>query len=181
LEDLMQHSRVAALAGVLALIAGAAMAGASSQLATGSRVRVKVAGEKRPVVGSLLAIDERTLTLGIDERDPRIVPRARIEDLAVSAGRRSRGRGALYGAAIGAAAGALILLATGEDSDGDMIQLGSGVSAAAGVIVGAPVGALIGLAVPPGERWEKVPMDRVQVSVHPLPGRGVGVSVAVGF
>jgi hypothetical protein len=45
----------------------------------------------------------------------------------------------------------------------------------------APVGALIGLAIPPGERWRDVPLDSVEVSLRPVPGRGAGVFVTVAF
>lgn len=56
-------------------------------------------------------------------------------------------------------------------------MIGAGVAVALGAIIGA----LVGLAIPPGERWKDVPLDKVRVSVRVVPGRGAGVFLTVGF
>jgi hypothetical protein len=43
------------------------------------------------------------------------------------------------------------------------------------------LGAAIGAATAPGDKWQTVSFDRVQVSVAPARGRGVRMAVSVGF
>ncbi len=96
--------------------------------------------------------------------------------LEVSRGRPSRGRGARMGALVGFAIGAIAVLATPCDADCmDMRGPGVAVLGAAG----AGLGASIGLAIPPGEKWESVPIASLGV----VPGRHghVRVSVSLAF
>jgi len=179
----MQYSRVAiALAGALALVTAVSAAEDTPQLEPGARVRVESATAQERVVGQLLGLNEKSLNLQVeDEEEPRLLLREDITALAVSGGRRSRGRGALIGAGTGIALGALIGLAAGDDPEDVWIGFSAGEKAlGAGVLLGS-IGALIGLAVSPGERWENVPLDDVRVSLGPVPGRGVGVFVTVAF
>lgn len=148
------------------------------RLEPGARVRLLadvVAPE--PVVGILVALDGDTMALRLDGRDEVArVPRESLGKLEVSRGRRSRGRGARMGALVGFAIGAIAVLATPCDADcWDMRGAGVAVLGAAG----AGLGATIGLAIPPGERWESVPITSLGV----LPGRHgqVRMSVSLAF
>jgi hypothetical protein len=174
-----------ALAGVFAFSARVGVAEETPQLAAGSRVRVEASTEEGRLVGSLLALDDRNLNLQVeDEMGPRIFPREDVTALAVSGGRHSRGRKALIVGGVCAAVGAIIGVATASEPDPDNMFDVSW-SKAQGVRGGAlflgSIGALIGLALPPGERWEDVPLDTVRLSVRPVPGRGAGVFLSVGF
>lgn len=175
----MQRARaVIGFAGVFTLCVTVAPAEDAPQPVAGSRVRVEVSTAEERLVGRLLALDDKHLNLQVeDEKEPRIFSREDITALAVSGGRRSRGRGALIGAGVAVALGAVIGVASWHDAD----DYSPNMLAMFLAYVAAPIGALIGLAIPPGERWKDVPLDTVQVSVRAVPGRGGGVFVAVGF
>jgi hypothetical protein len=140
---------------------------------------VKVSTEKKRLVGKLLALDDKNLTLQVeDEMARRILSRERITGLDISAGRRSLGRRALYGAGIGAVAGAVAVYA-GPEEEHHLLTEAEGVGMLAVLFGGT--GALVGMVAIPGERWEDVPLDSVQISFRPVPGRGAGVFVTVSF
>ena len=175
----MHNARVAvALAGVLALVTAVNAAEDTPQLEPGTRVRVESATAQERLVGRLLGLDEESLNLQVeDEEEPRLLPREDITALAVSRGRRSRGWGALIGAGIGIAFGAAMGLGAWKDADDYPGWMESAMRA----FFLAPIGALFGLAMPPGERWEDMPLDNVRLSVGPVPGRGASVFLTVGF
>jgi hypothetical protein len=178
----MQHRRLVGLIGGFLLLTTLATADEEPPLGAGARVRVKMSNAQGSLVGGLLALDNERLTLQIEnEKAPRVLPRAEVTALAVSGGRRSRGRGALIGAGVGAVVGAVIGFAGGDDPDVDEGGMTASQNAVEGAGIFGVMGALIGLAVPPGERWREVPLDRVRVSLLPVRGRGVRVSVAVHF
>jgi hypothetical protein len=52
-------------------------------------------------------------------------------------------------------------------------------SATAGMLVGIPIGTVVGALIKT-ERWEKVPMDIVRVSVVPR-GGGVTVGISIAY
>jgi hypothetical protein len=151
----------------------------------GDRVRIGIAAESAPpegpadlgrrvvVAGTLVGVTDETLTLELDGSGRALgVARRSIVKLEASRGKRSRGKTALMGAGIGAGI-ALAGIALAEDQ-------GKGY-AVAGLVVGVPVWALIGAALPTPERWKEVPADRVLLGVGPLRGRGVAVSLNVAF
>jgi hypothetical protein len=178
----MPHRRLVGLVGAFLLLVTLATADEAPPLGAGTRVRVKVSNGQGRLVGGLLALDNERLTLQmVTEKAPRVFPRADVTALAVSAGRRSRGRGALLGAGVGAVVGAVIGFAGGDDPDVNEGGLTASENAVEGAGIFGAMGALIGLALPPGERWKEVPLDRVRVSLLPVRGRGVRVSVVVPF
>ena len=178
----MLHRRVGGLVGGFLLLAALATADETPPLEAGARVRVVVSSGQGRLTGGLLAVDNERLTLQIEnEKTPRVLPRAEVTALAVSAGRRSRGRGALLGAGVGVVVGAVIGFAGGDDPNVDEGGLTASENAVEGAGIFGAIGALIGLAIPPGERWKEVPLDRVRVSLLPVRGRGVRVSVVVPF
>jgi hypothetical protein len=101
---------------------------------------------------------------------------------------RGRGRktwkGALIGAGSGVALGALIGLARGGTLDmgawGKIRGVGvMAVFAAAFGETGAVVGLIVGSTLK-GDRWQRVPLGRVRVSVAPT-RNGIGVGASIGF
>jgi hypothetical protein len=184
--------RLQALVGTLVVVAALpgnrVLAQPVPTLETGARVRVvAVAASSKPVIGTIVRVDERMMELRLaDRKDLTFVPRAAIKKLEVSRGRRSRGRGALIGALIGGALGAIAVLATPgqscEPSSNPWSCIG-GISKGEGALalggLGAGLGALVGLVIPPAEKWTPVPM--AQVSVAPGRQRRIQVSLSLAF
>jgi hypothetical protein len=108
-----------------------------------------------------------------------VVPRDGITKMEVSLGRRSRGHKAWIGGLLGGAAGAIAVLATPSSSE-DFSVVSKGEGAVAATIMGAGLGALIGLAIPPGEKWAEVPIGP-RVTLAPGHKGGVHLSFSFGF
>jgi hypothetical protein len=147
-------------------------------VAPGTRVRVRALSQPDRVTGRVVALDHETLTLEIAGRTlPLTLPRREITAMDVSAGRRSRARHALIGAAVGAALG-LVAARTTSDSGNPYLDAQAG---AAGTLLLASAGALVGVAIPPGERWRSVAPGRIRSAADPHTARRVGVSASVWF
>ncbi len=178
----MRYALIVAFVGILSIAAAVALADDAVQLASGTRVRVTVPTGGGQLVGTVLALDDNNLTLQVlGKTDTKVLLRDDITQLEVSAGRRSRGRGALIGAGIGAGAGGLMGLASGSDDANSFFRFTAGEKALIAAIFFAPIGALIGVAVHPAERWKELPKDRIRLSFVPVGERGAAVSLAFGF
>jgi hypothetical protein len=165
------------------VFASAAAAGedvsTTQALAAGQRVRI-VSADISPnqVVGTIVRVDDKSLTLGVPGRaGPVTVERDRISRLEVSMGLRSRWTDAVIGGLIG---GAGLALACSAGTRKNSIVGSSGVAGTCGA-VGLSVGALVGAAIPPGERWSEVAATRYRVGFVPRPDHGAGLMVAWGF
>jgi len=156
----------------------------------GSRVRIKLAPSRAPegrvallsgVVGTLVRVDDETLTLQVDGTAQTLgIARRSILRFEVSAGRRSRMKNALVGAGVGLGAGGLLLIAYfGSDALSNGGDLATSTLMMGTLTV--PVFALAGALLPTPERWKQLPLDRIRVSVAPVRGRGVAVSLRFGF
>ena len=178
----MRYALTVAFIGILSLAAAVALANDAVQLASGARVRVTVRTGDSQQVGTVLALDDKNLTLQVPgQADTTVLRRNDITNVAVSAGRRSRGKNALIGTAMGAGVGALLGFANGSDPRSAFIRLTAGEKALILAVVLAPVGALIGAVVRPAERWRELPPDRIRLSLVPVSGRGAAVSLAFVF
>ena len=177
-------------AGLLLMGATSSPGDEADAIAPGTRLRVfaPTLGRK-PLVGVLQSLRDNTLTLAAEgHASAVVVPRQEITRIDRSGGRHSRGRWAIRGAGLGLLAGVAIGLAKGNTCTGfefvDVLTLGpcsAGTKAAIGGILGAPAGALMGLAVPPGERWEHVPLGQGRsTATHPARLRSI-VSVTISF
>jgi len=180
----MRPARVLAVAGALLLMSSVSPAQDAAPLAHGTRLRLTTATGDRPLVGRLVAADAATLTLQAPgQSEPVVVRRAGLTKVEMSAGRHSRGRGALLGAAIGAGAGAVIGAvagaASGDDEGDEAYGAVAGASVTA-VLLGS-LGAVVGLAVPPSEKWQELPLDHVRLTLSPVRGRGLAVSLGFVF
>jgi hypothetical protein len=152
----------------------------------GSRVRITTsAGGSKRLIGTIVAEDEASLTLETaGHRETMTVPRTALMTVEVSRRRSQRGRGAGRGALAGGFIGAILGYASGDDcSQGQWLCFSHETMATAGIIVFAPIGALIGAIASPGEHWELAPNRGLRISARPYPvrGRGVGLSVALAF
>ena len=141
------------------------------------------AKENRWLIAKVEAGDAQVLTLWVSGGTGRTtVRRADITSMAVSEWRRTRVKTALIGAGVGAAAGALVGLGLGDDPPESFPLWYSAEEKALllGVLLGS-VGALIGVAVPPGERWGDVPAGHIRVGMAPRRGSGAAVSLSLFY
>jgi hypothetical protein len=174
--------------------AAAASAGEPSPAVAGPRVRVTaptVSGKR--LVGTLLAMDETTLTLRPQKgKDILEVPRTAITRIELSRRPSRRGKGAGIGALVGLGAAVAIGLAAGDDCDAPAtggglagalarICYGRAETAVAAAILTIPAGALIGLGVAPGESWVRTTPDRFSVAVKPVRTGGVAAALSIRF
>ena len=176
-------------AGLLLMGATSSPGDEAAAIAPGTRLRVfaPTLGGK-PMVGVLQSLRDNTLTLAAEgHASAVVVPRQEITRIDRSGGRHSRGRWAVRGAGLGLLAGVAIGLAAGNSCTNELIDVftlgacSAGPKAAIGAILGVPAGALIGLAVPPGERWEHVPLGQGRsAATHPARLRSI-VSVTISF
>jgi hypothetical protein len=133
---------------------------ATAQIEPGDRVRVHAAGQ-RSIIGTLRSLDE-------------------------TARRSRKARGGLIGFLGGAAAGMAVGHGiAGSCSERDFLCLypreARGTYMAVSAVAFGLIGGVIGAAVAPGEKWGRVPVDRIRVGVLTGPARGVGLGVSVGF
>jgi len=156
-----------------------------SPVIVGSRVRlVAPAAVEGRIEGLVMAMDEKSLMVSLDDGVPVRVSRQAITQLAVRTGRYRRWlKGMIIGASIGAVAGALVGNYNGcfagctasSRSFSDRAQF-AGLAAFSFAAWGAGIGALI-----KGDRWSAVPLERVRVNLAPTAGRGIGLSLSLGF
>ncbi len=167
---------VLVLGPLLTMAASAADDSASAlALAPGTRVRIE-ASKPSPteVTGTINSIDEKTIRLDVaGHAEPVAVGRDEITRFRVSTGRSSRLVHALVGAAIGAIGGGVAANRSGG-------QHYPGTTAAAAAAV-ALAGAGIGAALPAGERWSDLPVERLRVAFVPMPGDGFRFTFSRGF
>ncbi len=177
-------------AGLFTTIANQVSAQSPASLSPGSRVRLLASGmSPRPLIGTILRGDETTVEIqGAEQKDPVVVRRDAITRLEVSLGRRSRGRGAGIGALVGFGIGVIpALMPEHKEECGPNAGLFCGLviitRTQVGLVfggIGAGVGALIGAAVPPGEKWKAV-SSGLRVSVGGARTRDLGVSWSFEF
>lgn len=125
-----------------------------------SRVPLPLRGQ---FVASVVGINQNTMTFVLGDGQPAVVHRDLIVGIQTSVDHGSRGKHALMGAGIGLLAGAMIGFAGGSDNP-DFMEFSRAEGAAIGAILLTPIGALIGTAVPAGQEWKAVPLDRVELS-----------------
>ena len=151
---MQSHKRITWLVFVVATLSIASRAEERPTLAPGARLRVTATSMDHRVVGTVITVDARSVVLRVKGRaEPVVVSYREITAIQRSVSRRSRGKGALIGAAIGAGIGMALGLAT----CGDNCAITRGAAAAILGGMGAGGGALLGAAVPPGERWKEIP------------------------
>jgi hypothetical protein len=168
-------------AALLPLLAGNVLADDAPPLALGSRVRVT---SDHPIVGKLLAIDNQSLTLDLgDAKDPVVVPRGAINRLEQSLGPGRKDHDAAAGAAAGAALAVGLGLAFGVGCKPSLCSSrATGAAQFAGLSAMVLVPSLAALSgLTGGERWRKVPLDRIKIGLAPTRGRGIGAALSFSF
>ena len=134
----------------------------------GSRVRlVATSTGLKPVVGTLAAVDDDSLTVIVSgRRDPLVLTRPGVVSLERSVRPSHKRRGALIGSAIGFVAGFVIGGAITEWEGTSGGDFGPAAYVASGAILALPA-AGIGALVAKGERWVGVPTDQVRSQIPP--------------
>jgi hypothetical protein len=150
-------------------------------LTPGMRVRI-LAPEASPskIIGIIEQVTDDSVTLDVPGRNgPVSILREKIARLDVSGGPRSRGVDAAIGAGIGAGIGAAGCALSGGSGRGHIVSAGAVAGACA--LFGAGLGALIGVAIPPGEHWKPMSATRYQVSFAPRLDHGLNLAVVWQF
>ena len=138
---------------------------------------VRVAKPTMTLEGAVDLLREETLVLkGAGESSPIVVPRQAITHLDVRRRQSWKVRGLLIGALAGGVVGGVI--GASQETESSFLH---GVPTAGGAILGTLSGALLGVLVAPGAKWERdVSLEHVHISVGPARG-GLGFSVLVAF
>jgi len=162
-------------------------------VAPGLRVRLtapSVSGKR--LIGTVVGLDEATLTLQRQGgKETLQLPRGAITTVETSWHRSRKGKGALIGALVGLGTAVALGFAIGDDCGPiqgdelfarlvDNLCVGKGEAAAVVGILTVPAGALLGLAVAPGEKWHPSSLDRLSVRITPARG-GAGLTVSLRF
>lgn len=140
-------------------------------LEPGAHVRATVidstggTAETRDVSGTLVNLDESTITMMEGKSDSSsIILRDDIADLEVRVQQGRKLMGTAIGLLVGGAFGALIGYSDGDDPPG-MMSMDAGAKAATGAVFFGSIGALIGALASPGEKWQDIPSDTIQLGV----------------
>lgn len=149
------------LAAVLIMVSGRVVGAQSAGITEGSRVQISAAGANR-VTGIVRTVTADTTTIYVDGVGGlRRFAQKDITSLRVSMGRSSSEgakKGAIWGGAIGAGLGAVIIALVELDpnaKDKNGLFAYAAQSAVGGVMWGAGIGAFT-----KAEKWESVPVNR---------------------
>jgi hypothetical protein len=179
--------------------AGTVYADDAPRVTVSPRVRVTAPGVSgKRLVGTLLAMDEATLTIGLgDGKGVREVPRSAITRIEMSRRPSRRGKGAGIGALVGIGAAVAIGMAAGDDC-GSLPEPAPGwegftdalnrnlcmdkmETALAASILIVPAAALIGMGAAGGEKWSRTTPDRLRLAVKPTRTGGLGAALSLRF
>ncbi len=145
-------------------------------ITVGSRIRLLATTiAKRRIEGTIIEMDERSLLVGIEADSTLRVPRQAITNLDVSLGKqRKADMGFIIGGGIGVIMVAIIFSSylRGSEAWFDFAAIGF---VEVGLL-GAGIGALIKI-----DRWSAVPIELVHVGLAPTQGRGMRLSLSLGF
>ncbi len=154
---------------IVIICCSGALAAGPPVLEPGARVRAKLLDHStketgtKVITGTLLDQGETTITMATNtSKAPLVIQREDIAALEMRTRPSRRVQGALVGLGVGAAVGALWGYSEGDDEPGPM-SMSAGQNASIGAALLAPLGALFGVLVFPGEKWEAVPTDMVQL------------------
>ena len=189
------HTVISLTIGLLLVSVTSLSARQAPPVEVGSRVRVTAIDlglEKQSA--SLQGLRGDTLDLFVVQGGGSIVsvPLASVTEFATlqSTSRRTV-IGALIGSAVGFSAGVIVLAVAHEGCEGGgFFSWGrrycgtappeAELAAVAGALLGAGVGAVVGYFINT-ERWEEVPLDRLQLNMVPLRDGGFALGVSVTF
>ncbi len=162
-------------------LAARAEAQAALTLPEGARARfTAVSKGSESLIGTLAGGDDSSLMIVVAGRTME-VPRADVTNIELSRAPSHRGSNAQRGFFTGGLLGGIAGAAIGSDcSQDEILCLDRGSAMTAGMIVFAPLGALIG-ALTGGEHWQKIGAKDLRFTAKPVAVRGRGVGVQFSF
>jgi hypothetical protein len=148
----------------------------------GSRIRVTapdVGADK--LVGMCVEVDATRLRVQAEEQaSPLTISLTDVTRLEVSQGRKSHAlKGLLIGSIVGVSTGVVVGLVVAEscwDHEMECAAAGAAVVSVTGALVGLGIGALS-----KSDRWEEIPLDRLQMSIVPQRDGRLGIGLSVVF
>jgi len=159
----------------------------TANLAPGARVRVTADGlpgevaNAKNLTGYFVSQNDSTISMTTDgSKSLLVIPRENLELLEESVQSGRRGQGAAIGLAVGAGMGALMGFASGDDPDG-IVSFSAGAKAGMGAVVFGLAGTLIGAVAAPGEQWETVSAQPVQLGFSQGPQGETGFFISARF
>ena len=157
-------------------------------LEPGQRVRVTAPSVgTHNVVATIVALHTDTLVFRTEGSEASVerIPITAVRQLEIYHARKSKVLLATgVGLLAGAATGAIVGYASGEDPPGTFMRATAEQKAAIGAVVFGGAGAIIGYIVGHfigGDRWEEVPLDRRRVSLVPQRDGRLVLAVSVAF
>jgi hypothetical protein len=157
---------------------------------TGPPIRVRVtapAVEAGRIVGHIVAVDERNVTIRAEGGETRVLPADAVTRIEVRRKTGGKGKALRIGALTGLAVGAAVGFAAGDDCGApdapSIVCIPRGASALGLGLVGCLAGVGVGAIAAPGERWEVVDYGYLTAGVTKPSAhqRSLGVYVALGF
>lgn len=150
-------------------------------LMPGMRVRILAPdASPRKIIGTVEQVSDDSVTLDVPGRnEPVSILREKIARLDVSGGPGSRGVGAAIGGVIGAGIGAAGCALSNGSGRGHIVSTGAVAGFCA--VLGGGLGALIGVAIPPGERWKEISTSRYRFSFAPRLDHGLDLAAVWKF
>ena len=152
--------------------------------------------KSKEVKGTLVSLDSTTVTIESSEVDDLVevpqgdfsaadylieIPRENITNLEIRVQKSKKSKGALIGLGAGAALGVMSGLASGDDPDDQWFGMSSETKALWGAVVWGAIGAIIGSAVSPGDQWQEIPEDKVQLGFGLSPVGGGSIFLTRRF
>jgi hypothetical protein len=191
------------VAPVIAVLTLVAVAGPASVIAaepaTVPGARVRVTTSQGRLIGRFLELKGEAFVLERQKGDAPekvTIDRRDVLGLEVSQRRSKKGKGANIGVLAGLGAAIAIGALGGESCSSEPVPadlphlseklnqelcIGPGGVALLSAIVTVPLGALVGAAVMPGEKWSPAPVSGFVVQPMAARGGGLGLRVAIGF
>lgn len=173
---------------VLAAVVLAAAPHAQAQggvIDVGPGQRVRIHEGQRKVVGTLLSVDSATMRILTSHTDTALVARADVTRLDVSVGQKSRaGSGALIGAGVGAAGGALAMVVVAGPEELESNDISAAVYVGGAAVIGMALGAVVGAVVGANshtDRWERSVWPTLGASLGSAAGKGVAMGLRITF
>jgi|GEM_PF-2380968 len=183
---------------LLLAVATAAFAADPPSLEPGAWVRATVVDttggkeKSRDVTGTVVSLDSTTITIDGTYADSSTeissstdstieIPRDNITSLETRVQKSKKGKGALIGLGAGVALGVMSGLASGDDSPDQLISWSAGTKAAVGGVFWGLLGALIGSLASPGDKWQEIPENKVQLSFGLAPAGQTGIFLTRRF
>lgn len=191
------RNRILAMVLGLATLAAGRPAEAEKTTASARGPRVRVTTAKGRLVGRVVTVRGETLVLQRAGRaDTLEIHRPEMLALEISERPSRRGRGAAIGALVGLGAAVAIGVVGGEDCvsvpgpadwgnftdklNSNLCLSHAETTLLSGILT-VPLGALLGVAIAPGEKWRPIGVNQLSVGATASRSGGVGLQVTLRF